>query len=358
VNIRENLWSALVNLRHAREERVLWIDAICINQADVEERNRQVQLMAYIYSRATTVIVWLGTLEDRYMVSPHTQQRGAMALEQDVLKELCNRQYWKRVWIVQEIGAATQLQVCWGTQSDSWEAFFLYARTRSIESVIAPALKLFNSREDRHGDSFLLANLMEACKESLCEEPRDKVYGYIGIAHDCQDGSLPIDYSKSLFELYEDVVQFYYRNKDHSSYFTVYFSQLVQSLLGGTKAILNDVSKTRLDQTIPLTTFSSLADTSNILTITGDFGGSISTIGPSYEEIVGIPETTRSWKVVLSKCITNQEKLRKKNEGFIRVLLEMNNTDLGKVHPIDPHFSCRCSEGMADDARPSMEAGD
>ncbi|PMD29386.1 HET-domain-containing protein, partial [Hyaloscypha variabilis F] len=219
VNIRENLWSALVNLRHAREERVLWIDAICINQADVEERNRQVQLMAYIYSRAATVIVWLGTLEDRYMVSPHTQQRGAMALEQDVLKELCNRPYWKRVWIVQEIGAATQLQVRWGTQSDSWEAFFLYARTRSIESVIAPALKLFNSREDRHGDSFLLANLMEACKESLCEEPRDKVYGYIGIAHDCQDGSLPIDYSKSLFELYEDVVQFYYRNKDHSSYF-------------------------------------------------------------------------------------------------------------------------------------------
>jgi hypothetical protein len=39
VNIRENLWSALVNLRHARKERVLWIDAICINQADVEERN-------------------------------------------------------------------------------------------------------------------------------------------------------------------------------------------------------------------------------------------------------------------------------------------------------------------------------
>jgi len=57
VDIRENLWDALVNLRDAREDRVLWIDAICINQADVEERNRQVELMAYIFGRAKKVIV-------------------------------------------------------------------------------------------------------------------------------------------------------------------------------------------------------------------------------------------------------------------------------------------------------------
>jgi hypothetical protein len=57
VDIRENLWDALVNLRDAREDRVLWIDAICINQADVEERNRQVELMAYIFDLAKKVIV-------------------------------------------------------------------------------------------------------------------------------------------------------------------------------------------------------------------------------------------------------------------------------------------------------------
>ncbi|KAE9367276.1 HET-domain-containing protein, partial [Stipitochalara longipes BDJ] len=207
VKIRENLWSALVNLRDAREERVLWVDAICINQPDVDERNRQVQLMAHIYSRAKEVIVWLGTLDDRYL-SPQAELRGSWALTPEGLKELCNRPYWRRVWIVQEIGAATQLQVRWGAQSDSWDAFFLHAKLQDINSEIAPALKLSHSRQGRHGDSFLLANLMETCKDSLCEEPRDKVYGYLGIAHDCQDGSLPIDYSKSLFELYEDVVRF------------------------------------------------------------------------------------------------------------------------------------------------------
>jgi len=268
VKIRKNLWPALVNLRHPQEERVLWIDAICINQAGVDERNRQVHLMAYIYSRAKVVIVWLGTLENQYL-NHHSQRHGALDLKQNGVKELCNRPYWRRVWIVQEIGAATQVQVRWGTHSDSWEAFFKYAKRQSTKSEIGPALKLFQSREDRHGDSFLLANLLEACKDSLCEEPRDKVYGYVGIGHDCQDGSLPVDYSKSLFELYEDVVQFYYRNKDHRAHFTVYFSQLVQKLLGGPKAMLDDVCITRPGQTTPLTTFLSLEDTAKILIVTG-----------------------------------------------------------------------------------------
>lgn len=76
---------------------------------------------------------------------------------------------------------------------------------------------------------------METCKDSLCEEPRDKVYGYVGIAHDSQDGSFPIDYSKSLFELYEDVIRVQYRNVKLSVISIIHFSQLVQRLLGGPK---------------------------------------------------------------------------------------------------------------------------
>ena len=107
---------ALVDLRDPPEEQVLWIDAICINKADVDERNRQVQILAFIYSRAKVVTVWLGTLEDQYMMSQHSQQNGALALKQDGVKELCNRPYWRRVWM-QEIGAATQLQIRWKTYS-------------------------------------------------------------------------------------------------------------------------------------------------------------------------------------------------------------------------------------------------
>lgn len=351
VNVRENLWAALVSLRDAREARVLWIDAICINQSDIEERNRQVQLMAYIYSRAKEVIVWLGTLIDPPPLSPSTKiskphPKPTMTLKQDEVRELCTRPYWKRVWIVQEIGAATQLRVHWGSGSDSWDAFFEYVQPRTTKSEIAPAIKLYHSRRGRHGDDFLLANLMEACMDSLCEEPRDKVYGYVGIAHDCQDGSFPIDYSKSLFELYEDVVRFQYRNVKLSVNSIVHFSQLVQRLLGGPKAMLEDLSRTRPGQPIPLTAPQSIKERENILKVNGVFTGSVSTVGPSYEDIIGIPDATRSWKVVLSKCQADLEKLRKKNEGFMRVLLELDNADLVKIRSIDPEFAWRWSKEM------------
>jgi hypothetical protein len=58
--ITENLHAALIHLRDRSIERILWIDAICINQDDPEESGRQVQFMAKIYNQAQRVIVWLG----------------------------------------------------------------------------------------------------------------------------------------------------------------------------------------------------------------------------------------------------------------------------------------------------------
>ncbi|KAL5312834.1 hypothetical protein ACEPPN_019260 [Leptodophora sp. 'Broadleaf-Isolate-01'] len=60
VDIRTNLWAALRRLRCASKIRVIWIDALCINQHDVLERNQQVLLMGSIYSSCREVIMWLG----------------------------------------------------------------------------------------------------------------------------------------------------------------------------------------------------------------------------------------------------------------------------------------------------------
>src|SRR5690242_3154228 len=59
VPVGENLYQAVLQLRE-KDESVLWIDAICINQSDNSEKTTQVQLMREIYSRAHGVIVWLG----------------------------------------------------------------------------------------------------------------------------------------------------------------------------------------------------------------------------------------------------------------------------------------------------------
>jgi hypothetical protein len=50
-SITANLAKGLKYLRNSTAARLLWIDAICINQQDLEERGRQVRLMAKIYSR-------------------------------------------------------------------------------------------------------------------------------------------------------------------------------------------------------------------------------------------------------------------------------------------------------------------
>jgi hypothetical protein len=45
--------------------------------------------------------------------------------------------------------------------------------------------------------------------DAKCSEPRDKVYGFLGLANDYLDDSFEVDYSKSLFKIYEDVIKFY-----------------------------------------------------------------------------------------------------------------------------------------------------
>jgi hypothetical protein len=61
LRVTQNCYDALVHLRDPAHSRVLWIDAIYINQKSLSERNRQVKLMDQIYSQADKVLVWLGT---------------------------------------------------------------------------------------------------------------------------------------------------------------------------------------------------------------------------------------------------------------------------------------------------------
>jgi len=58
---RDNLYNALQHIRNPKQPITLWVDAISINQNDVNEKNQQVPLMAFIYSRSVEVVVWLGS---------------------------------------------------------------------------------------------------------------------------------------------------------------------------------------------------------------------------------------------------------------------------------------------------------
>ncbi|PVH67327.1 heterokaryon incompatibility, partial [Cadophora sp. DSE1049] len=120
--IRENLYQALLHLRNQDTIRTLWIDALSINQCDIQERNQQVQEMHRIYSRASIVLIWLGLENDTTGPAFDLLKRGGVRnfrgsvlkmvdsaraeyseSQWEALADLCDRPYWNRVWIVQEI---------------------------------------------------------------------------------------------------------------------------------------------------------------------------------------------------------------------------------------------------------------
>jgi hypothetical protein len=104
LTVTENLDVALRHLRHATESRSLWVDALCINQEDIEERNSQIQLMSCVYGAASQVIIWLGPTADgsevlldalRTKDIPDTQA----AVFGYCMFKLMSRPWWLRVWM-------------------------------------------------------------------------------------------------------------------------------------------------------------------------------------------------------------------------------------------------------------------
>ncbi|KAF7670893.1 hypothetical protein GT037_011021 [Alternaria burnsii] len=133
--VRENLFHFLRAFRNRHQSQVIWIDAICINQEDVEERNHQVQVMKRIYSSAKCVNCWLGHDADqkppasRLGVSPVTDlwylrrpiDKRSRQLEQ--AEHLVKAEYWTRMWIVQEFLLAKDLTLLVGKHKLSYHAF-------------------------------------------------------------------------------------------------------------------------------------------------------------------------------------------------------------------------------------------
>lgn len=62
IQVTVSLESALRRLRLSDKPRILWVDAICINQYDNGEKTHQVCIMSYLYNSASEVLVWLGDL--------------------------------------------------------------------------------------------------------------------------------------------------------------------------------------------------------------------------------------------------------------------------------------------------------
>ncbi|KAF2006132.1 HET-domain-containing protein, partial [Amniculicola lignicola CBS 123094] len=108
LRVTKNLCNFLLQFRETETRQFLWVDAICIDQENFEERSSQVQLMRRIYSDATRVFVWLGNansttaLAFRLIEDTILDQIDKSIWDENAVVELLSRPYWSRVWIIQE----------------------------------------------------------------------------------------------------------------------------------------------------------------------------------------------------------------------------------------------------------------
>jgi hypothetical protein len=101
--VTPNLHAALIQLRDASFPRVIWIDAVCINQADTDEKEDQIQSMAKIYGLAKRVIVWLGQAANGSNEALEAIRAAGIEPAQPFDKRavdcLLQRTWFKRIWV-------------------------------------------------------------------------------------------------------------------------------------------------------------------------------------------------------------------------------------------------------------------
>jgi hypothetical protein len=178
--VRPTLYAALHKLRDPKQSKVLWVDAICINQDDVIERNQQVSKMAEIYSLAAHISVWLGdgtTESDMAMEfidkisDPHRfdllLEDASTVPQWHALLLLMQRPWFSRRWIIQEIMIARKATLYCGKFTQNWSNF------AGIIQLIGERLevlkRIFARSSVYGGDAELLSDLQTSGAYSLAQ---------------------------------------------------------------------------------------------------------------------------------------------------------------------------------------------
>jgi len=217
---------------HLQLLEYFWIDALCIDQSNVSERNSQVAMMREIYKASKRIIIWLGppTKCHRYVAidAYHHYARQYKAKYRpressldppiveipdkviDAINCLNTRDWWMRSWIVQEASTPNvQKEIWYGRKRVAWEDLVFVQqllwdmsayRQASIlvgrNECLAYLGHLEKARAKSHSLTFL--DLLVRGREFKATDPRDKVYAFWGIWADIRredEGSLEVDYS-------------------------------------------------------------------------------------------------------------------------------------------------------------------
>jgi hypothetical protein len=243
--VTQNLFEALAQLRYVERARILWIDSICINMDDIEERRQQISQMRDIFQNSARVLVWLGPEADDSTLAMMTLSRIGVQKtfdwrsqtikpiltassdsidwgENDTPPPLVNdgfvaityllrRQLFSRIWAWQEVQLASDeaLVIAGSDQIPlghfrnalwylAWKRTYDYYPIWSREYLLT-ALAMVDKTPNKQ-----LRSLIEQTRSCQCSDPRDRIYALLALSN--TPLLLEPDYSKSILEIYRQVV--------------------------------------------------------------------------------------------------------------------------------------------------------
>lgn len=261
LDVTENLFAALLRLRDRALPRTMWVDAICINQDDLDERASQVGFMAKIYSHALRVIVWLGeehdddrdifsALEDaaQHAQSNHIRPddtvdepslKGALRAQSSYTKDasdtavsaLLHRPWFSRIWVLQEVAAARCVVLVCGAIEISGSVFARGLRLLSASMSSSGTLLLSqriaqlidwdappsqdptsnaNTDLQKHTNSLrisVIGELLERFRDQKATDRRDMVFALLGMSIDGAAELLAPSYTKDWADVFADLIR-------------------------------------------------------------------------------------------------------------------------------------------------------
>lgn len=239
LEIKASLGAALQRLRQQTKELVLWVDAICINQEDEDEKVKRISLLPQMFQRAICTLAVVAT-DDKSEQTVRTllQIAAVQAYGSDVSKwpeelgllrtrvpwmraglpahdstfwedvtELFQRPWFRRAWIVQEaIAARTVTLICgrwtfdWNVLHSAMEVVDHNLGMTTLGEAWRPFMILTEHREwEARSHRWPLLSLLETFRYAKAGFQRDRFFSLLGLAMDADNPLFEPDY-KSPFE--------------------------------------------------------------------------------------------------------------------------------------------------------------
>ena len=247
LSVTATLYSALHRCRPTDASLIIWIDAVCINQLNIPERESQVRMMRRIYQQAERVVVDLGEAVDEVVEGAELisslltktvtllKEHGtnwtvpqirfeefglpsAEAQDWKALAFLLCQPWFRRVWIIQEFALAQNISMVYGNtilpwQDLYWTVFWLnsqgmfahmarFGRFFSDGRPIAlkASVNFFNLVNIRNGIRYQKPKPFSKCLRHVrvfeATDPRDKAYGLLGLVPDVNEFGFEVIYSE------------------------------------------------------------------------------------------------------------------------------------------------------------------